>query len=120
MALSRLEELFDRFRRDGDLDALAEVFDRTAEKLLKVARHLGRDEAEAEDVVQATFLAAIEGRESFDASRELVPWRTGFLTHKAKVARAVSLRAPDPERLSTQAFEDPAVIAELRDLHTTL
>ena len=120
MARSGLEELFDRFRRDGDLDALAEVFDRTAEKLLKVARHLSQDEAQAEDVVQATFLAAIEGREGFDASRELVPWLTGILTHKAKVARALSLRAPDPERLSTQAFEDPAVIAELSDLHTTL
>ncbi len=120
MALSGLEELFDRFRREGDLDALAEVFDRTAEKLLKVARHLSQDEAQAEDVVQATFLAAIEGQESFDASRELVPWLTGILTHKAKVARALSLRAPDPERLPKHANEDPAVAAEVRDLQTTL
>ena len=120
MAVSGLEELFDRFRRDGDLDALAEVFDRTAAKLLKVARHLSRDDAQAEDVVQATFLAAIEGRESFDASRELVPWLTGILTHKAKVARALSLRAPDPERLPKHASEDPAVAAEVRDLYTTL
>src|SRR5262245_37007751 len=117
---SGLEELFDRFRRDGDLDALAEVFDRTGEKLLKVARHLSHDEAQAEDVVQATFLSAIESRDAFDASRELVPWLTGILTHKAKVARALSRRVPDPERLQEPASHDPAVDAELRDLRSTL
>ena len=120
MAAAGLEELFDRFRREGDLDALAEVFDRTAEKLLKVARHFSQDEAQAEDVVQATFLAAIEGRDGFDASRELVPWLTGILTHKAKVARALSRRIPDPDRLPEPASHDPAVDVELRDLRSTL
>src|SRR5215831_12214403 len=109
MAQTGLEALFERYRREADLDALAEVFDRTAAQLLKVAVHLTRDEAQAEDLVQATFLAAIEHAERFDASRELVPWLTGILANKAKLARALSARSPDPKRLSERASEDPAL-----------
>src|SRR5262245_55687261 len=115
-----LEELFDRYRSAGDLDGLAQVFDRTAEQLLKVARHLSRDEAQAEDLVQATFLAAIEHAERFDASRALVPWLTGILTNKAQLARSLAGRSPDPERLAERASEDPAHDTEIREFMATL
>ena len=36
-----------------------EVFDLAAPELMRVARHLCRDESEAEDAVQATFLTAL-------------------------------------------------------------
>jgi RNA polymerase sigma-70 factor (ECF subfamily) len=120
MTRTGLEELFERYRREADLDALAEVFDRSAAQLLKVAKHLARDEAQAEDLVQATFLAAIEHAERFDASRELVPWLTGILTNKAKLARALSARAPDPERMVERASKDPALDAELREFLATI
>jgi RNA polymerase sigma-70 factor (ECF subfamily) len=120
MSGTGLEELFDRYRSAGDLDALAEVFDRTADQLLKVARHVARDEAQAEDLVQATFLAAIEHAERFDASRELVPWLVGILTNKAQVARAIASRAADPERLAERASEDPAHDTEIREFMATL
>ncbi len=117
---SGLVELFERYRGEADLDALAQVFDLTAPQLLKVARHLVRDEAQAEDLVQATFLAAIEHAERFDATRELVPWLIGILTNKAKLARSLSDRAPDPERLAERASEDPAHDSELREFMATL
>jgi RNA polymerase sigma-70 factor (ECF subfamily) len=120
MGERRLEELFERFRREADLEALAEVFDRTAERLLKVARHLVRDEAQAEDLVQATFLAAIEHAERFDASRELVPWLVGILTKKAQLLRSLAERAPDPGRLAERSTEDPAHDTELREFMATL
>jgi RNA polymerase sigma-70 factor (ECF subfamily) len=120
MSDARPEELFERFRRDGDLDALAAIFDRTAEKLLKVARHLCQDDAQAEDVVQATFLTAIESRAAFDATRELVPWLTGILTRKAKIARALSSRLITLDRLAEQAVDDPFSAVELQELRSTL
>jgi DNA-directed RNA polymerase specialized sigma24 family protein len=81
-----LEQCFARFRDAHDLDALAEVFDRTAPRLLDVARHLARGRGEAEDLVQATFLAALEHPERFDEGRELVPWLLGILANHVKRA----------------------------------
>jgi DNA-directed RNA polymerase specialized sigma24 family protein len=46
-----LETLFERFRRDGDIDAVGEVFDRTAPALTRVAQHLCGAQ-DAGDVVQ--------------------------------------------------------------------
>ncbi|HVG94849.1 MAG TPA: sigma factor, partial [Planctomycetota bacterium] len=74
-----LEHLFVRFRRTADIAALSEVFDRTAAELLKVALHMAADPADAEDLVQKTFLSAIESADSFDAGKRLVPWLLGIL-----------------------------------------
>ena len=71
---ARLVQLFDRYRARGDAEALARVFDEVAPSLLKVARHIDGRGSEAEDLVQTTFLVAIERAPAFDASRPLVPW----------------------------------------------
>src|SRR5688572_6629259 len=52
----KLNRLFLRWRERGDAEALGEVFDRTAPELLRVALHVVRDPAEADDLLQATFL----------------------------------------------------------------
>ncbi|MEO6709414.1 MAG: sigma-70 family RNA polymerase sigma factor, partial [Planctomycetota bacterium] len=87
MTKARLDRLFLRYHRKGDADALGEVFDSAAPELLRLAMHLVRDPSEAEDVLQATFLAAIEGADSFDPSRPLMPWLTGILARQAGLAR---------------------------------
>lgn len=86
MSETDLARLFVRFRGDGDVAALACIFDRTAPDLLDLARHLSRRQGLAgceEDLVQATFLTAIERRDSFDASRPLEPWLAGILANHA-------------------------------------
>ncbi|MBI5365177.1 MAG: sigma-70 family RNA polymerase sigma factor, partial [Planctomycetes bacterium] len=103
-----LERLFECFRGAGDVRALAEVFDRTAPDLLALARHLVRDAAEAEDLVQETFLVAIEKRASFDAEKSLLPWLTGVLVNHARHARRSRTRRTDPERLVERTVVDPA------------
>src|SRR5690349_21475521 len=103
-----LDKLFLRYRRKGDPAALGEVFDRAAPELLRLAMHLVRDPAEAEDVLQATFLAAIEGADSFDASRPLMPWLTGILARQAGLARRRARRVVEEDRLSPRHTEDPA------------
>src|SRR5262249_36259756 len=104
----------------GDLDALARVFDRCASKLLAVARHLSRDEASAEDLVQATFLAAIEDASRFDAGRDLEAWLIGILSNKARDLHAQGLRRPDPARMDVPHGDDPARDAELAEFVATL
>ena len=94
----RDDELFDRFRAAGDVRALGVLFDRVAPTLLRVARHLARDEAAAEDLVQVTFLRAIEAREQWDAGRPLLPWLFGILQNRARQARARDERALEPEQ----------------------
>src|SRR4029079_380768 len=46
--------------------------------------HLVGDVAAAEDLVQATFVVAIESASTWDASRALEPWLTGILDNRAK------------------------------------
>lgn len=101
---------FARYRKRGDPNALAKVFDATAPELLRVAAHLVRDPVEAEDVVQSTFLAAIEGAERFDPKRRVLPWLVGILVRQVGLARRSS-RPPDPARVPQRSVEDPADLA---------
>jgi RNA polymerase sigma factor (sigma-70 family) len=112
----RLHRLFRRFRRTGDVEALAEVFDAIAPEIYRVGTHLAPDLHSAEDLVQSTFLAAIEGREGWDESRRLVPWLLGILVHKAAQERRRTSRAVEPERLGKRSEPAPAERAEAQEL----
>jgi RNA polymerase sigma-70 factor (ECF subfamily) len=107
-----LEKLFARYRERGDAGALAEVFDRTAPELLRLAAHLVRDPLAAEDVLQDTFVAAIDAAPRWDAERPLVPWLTGILARKASESRRRARREVDPARLGERGERDPAHLAE--------
>jgi RNA polymerase sigma factor (sigma-70 family) len=119
-SMDRLEPLFDRFREAGDAGALAEVFDALAPDLLRLARHLVRDRGEAEDLVQATFLAAIERRASFDASRALKPWLAGILVREAARVRRARSRELDPRRLDSRDVAAPEEALAARELSDAL
>src|SRR5688572_16753621 len=110
------DRLFARWCRSGDAEALGALFDATAPRLLRLAIHLVGDAAEAEDLVQATFLTALEQRTSVDVSRPVLPWLTGVLAHKAQQQRRRAARVPDPERLAARAVEDPSAPLERREL----
>lgn len=112
----QLERHFRRFRRHGDVAALARVFDLSSAELGRVATFLVRDRATAEDIVQATYLTAIEKCASYDASQRLLPWLLGILARHAARAREAAARQPDPERLDPGASEDPAEAASRAEL----
>ncbi len=119
-----LEQLFERFRQRGDAAALERVFDRAAPEVLRVAFHLVGDADRAEDLVQATFLAAIEHASAWDRTRPLLPWLLGILANRARRAREASAREHDPGRLRDRMDavepEDPAHEAERAELRPTV
>lgn len=111
MKLRSLEGLFVRFRDRSDGAALAAVFDATSKELFEVACHLVRDPSGAEDLVQATFLAAIRRRDRYDGKSPLKAWLYGILWREAAKARRIAARRVDPRELAARESVEP--IAEL-------
>ena len=101
----RATTLFLRYRLSGDGNALGRLFDLVGPEMLRVARHLGTDVAGAEDLVQSTFLSAMERAASFDDGRGVRPWLFGILIREAARTRQSEARTPDPTRLETQSAE---------------
>ena len=110
------EQHFERFRRCGDAAALAAVFDAVAPELLLVAAHVAPTGVEPEDLLQATFVDAIEQAGRWDATRRLMPWLIGVLVQHARVERRKLARRVDEARLVEREVEDPAVAAETADI----
>lgn len=110
------DRLYARWCRRGDARALAALFDRVAPRLLRLGVHLVGDAGEAEDLVQATFLALIEQRARLDPDRAAVPWLTAVLGHKARDARRRAARPVDARRLVERVPEDASAAAERREL----
>ena len=108
--------LFERYRSHNDLRALARLFDAVAPELACVAAHLAKSTDEAEDLVQATFLSAIERSAHFDPKRPLVPWLLGILALHARKQRARAGRELDGERVHQPADSDPERDAEQREV----
>jgi RNA polymerase sigma factor (sigma-70 family) len=110
-----LEDLFEGFRRRGEVESLGEVFDRTSEKLLAIACHVADDLASAEDLVQSTFLSAIESAQNWDSRRPLTPWLLGILAMLAR-RRRHKTEPWDEETTTTIGAESSAAIAERREI----
>ncbi len=107
---------FEQFRKHGDVAALARVFDTVAPDLMRLARVLARDVDSPEDFVQATFLTAIESRDTFDATRPLEPWLAGILANHVFVARRRAARASSSNAMSAHPWPMQHDAASASDL----
>jgi RNA polymerase sigma factor (sigma-70 family) len=103
-----LDASFAAFRRGGDPQHLAAVFDATAPELLRVAHHLAPDAHFAEDLVQTTFLVAIENRHRYDPELPVLPWLLGILANTARNERRRA-RRPLPSAPNALPVEAPTV-----------
>lgn len=110
------DDLFRRFARTADTRALAAFYDRVAPELLLVAAHLGAPGADGEDLVQATFLAAIERVAAYDPRRPAMPWLVGILVNQAKRARRRREHRPETAGLDPAIGPDPAHVVEDAEL----
>ncbi len=107
--------------REGDPRALAELYRRHAPALLGYLRRLTEDPAEAEDMLQETFLRIFQGRGSYEARGRFRSWlftigtRIAFDRRREEKRRreliAQAMDAPLPSR-----GEDPEAAVAHRDL----
>ncbi|MBM4061610.1 MAG: sigma-70 family RNA polymerase sigma factor, partial [Planctomycetes bacterium] len=116
MFVRTVDRAFVRFQRTGAAAALALVFDRTAPELLRLARHLAVRGVAAEDLLQQTFVTAIESRRSYDPAQQVLPWLVGILNNHARAARRRQNRALDPNRLQRDDTVHAAEVAEHAEL----
>ncbi|MGE3172729.1 MAG: sigma-70 family RNA polymerase sigma factor [Planctomycetota bacterium] len=116
------DRLFRAYCRSGDPRALGRVFDRTAPELMRVALYLCGDRVEAEDLLQRTFLLAIERRAAFDATQRCLPWLCGILANharqlqrrRAQAAARTATGDPDDVAGRERAPDATAIDRELR------
>jgi RNA polymerase sigma-70 factor, ECF subfamily len=76
-------ELVQRLR-EGDEAAFVELIDRYGATMLRVAQMYVRDRATAEEVVQETWLAVLNGIDRFEGRSTLKTWLFRILTNRAK------------------------------------
>jgi RNA polymerase sigma-70 factor (ECF subfamily) len=84
--------LLDRIRA-GDKSACDACIERYAPDVRRQALRLARDESEAEDIVQETFLQAFRGIEQFDGRSEIGTWLYRIAYNVAMMRR----RRTEPE-----------------------
>src|SRR3954451_1738887 len=70
--------------RKGDESAFAELIDSYGATMLRVAQMFVRDRASAEEVVQETWLAVLNGIDRFEGRSSLKTWLFRILTNRAK------------------------------------
>ena len=107
---------FHKFRLTGSPRALGVVYDLVAPELLRVAAHLASDPLEAEDLVQRTFVTAIEKARNFTAGEPVLPWLMGILAFHAKNEKRRAARRPDPTRLRQRVPGQPIEEAQSQEL----
>lgn len=78
-----LEPKLTRRLRSGDRIATDELYRSYRDRLYSfVSKRLGADKAAAEDIVQETFLAALDSLDGFRGDSQLYTWLCGIAYHK--------------------------------------
>jgi RNA polymerase sigma factor (sigma-70 family) len=107
-------ELAEHFR-DGDEHALRIAYDRYGGAVFHLATRLLANRTDAEDVVQVTFVAAWQGRGTFDPDRGgLLSWLLGIARRKA-VDRIRSMARENRVAETVRALPDPPPVDESPD-----
>jgi RNA polymerase sigma-70 factor (ECF subfamily) len=105
----------------GELDAFEALTTRYEQRVFSLARRMLRQEQDAEDVTQQTFLSALENLKGFRGEASFATWLFRIATHAAlKVIRkrkgleTVSLEAATEGTDSVDAIPHPEFIADWR------
>ena len=106
--------------RDGDIDALGELYERYKTKVYRTATAITHDERMAEDILQEVFLRVNRYADSFDQTQPFEPWIYRITvnlsyswTNKAK--RWVNFFQNAIERLKAPSKRDPERVTESRE-----
>jgi RNA polymerase sigma-70 factor (ECF subfamily) len=115
-------ELVARVQR-GDSEAFDRLARRYAKRAFFVANRLLQNAADAEDVVQDAFIAAVNGIESFDPGRPFGPWfirivvNKGLTAIRSRAAHAQHVRGAELTESDAAATTTESLMerAEIRD-----
>ena len=102
---------------EGDVDAYAALAERYYSSCARMARRMLRNDADAEDVVQETFLRAFRAIRRFERGREFRVWLFTILVNQCRTAatsrKRRQLRFSDDEAaLASAADERPIAVVE--------
>ncbi|HET9553189.1 MAG TPA: sigma-70 family RNA polymerase sigma factor [Anaeromyxobacteraceae bacterium] len=100
--------LVERLRK-GDRAAFAALVARHGGALLRLASTLVRQRALAEEVVQETWLAALEGLDRFEGRSSLRTWLFHILANRARTRAVREGRSVPFSALGDPADDEPAV-----------
>ncbi len=92
MPKDNITETFLSYRDKGDPRDLGKVFDKTSTHLHQLACHLTLDQNDADDLLQATFLIAIERRHKYQPSGSVLSWLFGIMAKEAHAKRRAAGR----------------------------
>ncbi len=95
--------------RNGDAKAFEQMLDEYHGPLYRLACSLGASPASAEEIVQETWLAVIEGIDRFEGRSTLKTWLFAILSNQARRRAALDRRMPPLSSI----FSDEAVQAVL-------
>ncbi len=119
--MTSADHAFDSYCVSESPEDLARVFDVCAPQLLLLANHVAGDGGVAEDLVQMTFLRAIEIAHTFDSGRPVRPWLVGILIKEAKKHRRQAGRKLNADRLTGHGGEAiPDDAAEMKEFQEAL
>ena len=118
------EQLMERYARDGDSDALTELFARYGGRLLGYFRRFVGGDPVAQDLVQQTFLQLHRARRDYRPGAPLRPWLYTIAANLRREHFRYRGRRPevahDPERHGVLTTEPEASTPEGRLLHRAL
>ncbi len=88
MAVSSSETAFDdvglaKQAKQGDTGAFTELVERYAPRVFRVARHITRNDQDAEDVLQETFLKSYSRLDQFQGNSKFYTWLVRIAVNEA-------------------------------------
>lgn len=94
---------------EGDVDAFAALAERYYGSCARIARRMLHNDADAEDVVQDTFLRAFRAINRFEKGREFRVWLFTILVNQCRTA------ATSRRRRQLRFSDDDSVLAQATD-----
>jgi RNA polymerase sigma-70 factor, ECF subfamily len=110
--------LVDGLRR-GDEAAFMDLVRRYGPQMLRVARMYVASDAAAEDVVQETWLAVLNGIDRFEGRSSLRTWLFRILVNRARTRGSRDARTTPFSSLAREVGEDEPAVPEERFLDAT-